>query len=339
MKQGQSQTRQKYAVYYGISCQYIYRLICSVPLSRDLFSARILWGGRTCYALWSNVGPGLLNCFCKCKTFLEEIDTAVFITVSFTVYESKVDTRLPWTSFVFGSQFFSAEVIHSSDKAFQLSEMQLMLPTLPFVFFSRFYHRTIRVSPISPPGTIRDRRWSELSQALRCRCQRPHQLQAAECHLAVECRKTSLAAFLQLCFCENGPILTPNQLFNHHITIYYHILPIQKLHFGGSLPFFPWQFPGFHPGLRNSSSLELHSGVRHQKGNNHKLGPMGPMGTGLSRVNPPMTRVVTHLLSGMSHQVWNKLIDFPKICFEWCFREYPTSAQPLFTFMSPLFDT
>ena len=135
MKQGQSQTRQKYAVYYGISCQYIYRLICSVPLSRDLFSARILWGGRTCYALWSNVGPGLLNCFCKCKTFLEEIDTAVFITVSFTVYESKVDTRLPWTSFVFGSQFFSAEVIHSSDKAFQLSEMQLMLPTLPFVFF------------------------------------------------------------------------------------------------------------------------------------------------------------------------------------------------------------
>lgn len=82
MKQGQSQTRQKYAVYHGISCQYIYRLICSVPLSRDLFSARILWGGRTCYALWRNVGPGLLNCFCKCKTFLEEIDTAVWKTRS-----------------------------------------------------------------------------------------------------------------------------------------------------------------------------------------------------------------------------------------------------------------
>ena len=34
-----------------------------------------------------------------------------------------------------------------------------------------------------------------------------------------------------------------------------------------------------------------------------------PVINGISRVNPLITGVITHLLSGMSHQVWNKTDD------------------------------
>ena len=173
-----------------------------------------------------------------------------------------------------------------------------MLPTFSFAFFPDSTTEPSGFLRFLPRTTIRDRRWSELSQALRCRCQRPHQLQAAECHLAGDCRTTSLAFSEQLCFCENGPIITRNQLFNHHnhhitirIYIYNYIYKytyyithsktpfwgvssiLSKWHGKNRLPelHVQWQFPGFHPGLRNSSSLELHS---------HKLRPMGPKGMG-----------------------------------------------------------